>query len=272
MRWKLLAGGIFGGVSLAAIVVVAVVLLVVLAAVGGVVWFFVDDDPLLYYDARPATVDEGTLQETGYQRVNDTAFESEFTPIPEGKPIVVRTWATLYVDPGAERADGNASFDPANASMVSVFSTSALQLGPVAFHPLVYASDPGLLDASGGLIDELETWLPEDVASVTDVDVESTRDVELLGQETQMTTFTGELVLENDAGNDTVRVRMYLARTVKDGELVIVLGLGPPDERTGDEFASMVEGVEMGEWGAEPDVVVDEGAGNESAGRAVATP
>ncbi len=262
-----MASKLLAGVSLAVVVVVFVVLVVAAAVVGGFLWFFIDDDPLLYYDARPATVDGGTLETTGYERVNDTAFETEWKPIPMGKGIAVRTWSTLYVKPppgysGADGGSGPASvdgaFDPTNVSMVAVFSTSALQLGPVAFHPLVYASDPGLLDASGALIDRFETWLPSEVSEVTGLDIESSREATMLGTDTDVTTFTGELVLDGqDAGGPgTVEVRMYLARAVVDGELVIALGVGPPSERTTDEFERLIEGVEMGEWGAEPGVSV----------------
>lgn len=275
-----MASKLLAGASLAVVIVVFVALVVTVATIGGLLWFFIDDDPLLYYDARPATVDGGTLEATGYERVNDTAFETEWNPIPMGKGIAVRTWSTLYVKPppGYAGDDGgsgpgtvNGSFDPANVSMVALFSTSSLELGPVAFQPLVYASDPGLLDASGALIDRFETWLPSEVSEVTGVDVESSREATMLGTDTNITTFTGELVLDSrdTAGPGTVEVRMYLARAVVDGELVIALGVGPPNEQTTDEFETLVDGVEMGEWGAEPGTGATElgDRGDESPGR-----
>jgi hypothetical protein len=258
MTSKLLAG-----VGLAAVLVIVVVLMVTLAAIGGLVWFFIDDDPLLHYDARPATVDDGTLKATGYERVNATDFEMEFTPIPRGKGIAVRTWATLYVKlpPGVENDGGTAhgsspdSFDPSTVSMAALFSTSALKVGPVAFNPLVYAAHPGLLDASGELIDRFETWLPKEVTEVTGVDVESSRQVSMLDTDSELSTFTGELVMRNESTGEAeaVEVRMYLARAVVDGELVIALGVGAPDNETAEEFATLVEGVEMAAWGAEPE-------------------
>lgn len=259
MGWKkLLAGGFLGGVSLFAVGVVLVVLVVLVATVGGFWWLFLDDNPQLYYDARPAEVNDARLSGSGYERVGNTAFNVSVTPIPRSvKGVHLRTWATLYAkgpalsseDPGGEQGPDQ-SVDPADGSVVAVFSTSALQVGPVAFNPLVYASDPGLLDDSGVLIEKLEDYLPANVSEVTDVDVESSRDVEMLGQETQMTTFSGTLVLEEGS---EIRVRMYLARAVEDGELVIAMGIAPADGRSADEFAGLVRAIEMGDWDAEPD-------------------
>jgi hypothetical protein len=85
----------------------------------------------------------------------------------------------------------------------------------------------------------------------------------MLGQETKMTTFSETLILEADS---EVRVRMYLARAVRDGELVIAMGIAPADERSADEFAGLVRGIEMGDWDAEPDWTPpdpDEAPGND---------
>jgi hypothetical protein len=258
VKWKLLAGG----VGLGALLVVFLVVAVVIAAIGGIWWFVSDDSPLVYYDARPATVDEAGLAQTDYLAVNDTAFNLSYSPVPfVGRDVRVRSWVTVYakgVTPesvsgrGASAADVDASVGSiagANTSLVTVFSMSALELGPVAFNPVVYASDPGLLNESGVLVERAENWLPSNVTDVTNVDLRSSRPVRMLGQETQLTTFTGELVLSNDSRVD---VRLYLARVVHEGELVIVFGIAPQSEDDRDEFATLVENVRMGEWGTRP--------------------
>lgn len=282
MKWKLL----FGGVTLGVIVVVVVVILVVVAAIGGIWWFVTDERPLLYYDARPANVDANGLSDTGYQEINDTAFNISWSPIPlVGRDIRIRSWVTVYGkgetieavlnesgEEGSQAAMSNESVgtvDPEGDALVTVFSMSALQLGPIAFNPVVYAADPGLLNTSGVLIDHAETWLPQNVTNVSNVDVRSTREVTMLGQETKMTTFDGQLMLENESPID---VRIYLARTVKDGELVVALGIAPPDETSSAEFATLVESIEMGEWGTSPGWVPPdprEAARNESSRRMV---
>jgi hypothetical protein len=280
MNWKVVVGGLGLGVG----GVVLVVLVLVVAAIGGIWWFVTDDSPLLYYDARPALVDDVALAETGYVAVNDTAFNLSYAVIPfVGRDVRVRSWVSVYAG-GIDVPDGTATgsdgtttegdgtddggegpLDPrapvpgppavgvGNASFVTVFSMSALQAGPVALNPVVYATDPGLLDESGVLLDRAETYLPRDVTDVTNVDVRSSRDVRLLGRETELTTFTGELALADPTGETVgVEVDFYLARVVRDGELVVVLGVAP--QQGGDEtaFATLVEHVRMGEWGATP--------------------
>jgi hypothetical protein len=286
VNWKV----VLGGLGLGALGVVLVVVLVIAAAIGGIWWFVTDDAPLMYYDARPAVVDENALASAGYTAVNDTAFNATYQPVPfVGRDVRVRTWVTVYasgialpngtVAPAASgTVSGNAtarnatgipdsgttantSVDLANVSLVTVFSMSALKLGPVAFNPVVYATDPGLLDTSGVLIDRAETYLPRNVTDVSDVDVRSNRDVTMLGKETEMTTLSGELQFADGSGStdaatpagpESIAVRFYVARVVHEGELVVVFGVAPPNGDSEAAFATLVEGVRMGEWGTEP--------------------
>jgi len=283
VNWKVVLGGLGIGVVGA----VLLVLLVIAAAIGGVWWFVTDDAPLMYYDARPAVVDEATLAETEYRSINDTAFNVSYSPIPfVGRDVGVRTWVTVYAsgvrlpnvsagpaagsdDTAARNATtlpanattASASVDVANVSLVTVFSMSALKLGPVAFNPVVHATDPGLLDTSGVLIDRAETYLPRNVTGVSNVDVDSSRDVTMLGKETEMTTLSGELNFadgnastgESTPSNpDSVAVRFYVARVVHQGELVVVFGVSPLNQDNEAVFATLVEGIRMGDRDAEP--------------------
>lgn len=290
MNWKHVAAAL--GLGAGTAVVLALVLVV--AAVAGVWLFVTDDAPLMYYDARPAAVGEEALAESGYAAVNDTAFNVSYSPIPlVGRDVRVRTWATVYASgvtlpngsvapappsgnataapanatgnnaPTGVSADppnataANASVDVGNASLVTVFSMSALKLGPAAFNPVVYAADPGLLDTSGVLIDRAETYLPRNVSRVSNVDVRSSRGVTMLGKETEMTTLTGELYFADGTGStasgpDSLAVEFYVARAVHRGELVVVFGVAPPGGDSEAAFATLVEGVRMGDPDAEP--------------------
>ena len=284
VSWKV----VLGGLGLGVVAVVLLVVLVIAAAIGGVWWFVTDDAPLMYYDARPAVVGEDELATAGYTAVNDTAFNATYQPVPfVGRDVRVRTWVTVYASgialpngtvapaaagPGSgdatarneavqASATANASVDLANVSLVTVFSMSALKVGPVAFNPVVYATDPGLLDSSGVLIDRAETYLPRNVTDVSNVDVGSNREVTMLGKETEMTTLSGELQFADGsestdaatpAGPDSVAVRFYVARVVHEGELVVVFGVAPLNQDNEAAFAGLVEGVRMGEWGTKP--------------------
>jgi len=290
VSWKV----VLGGLGLGIVGVVLVVVAVIVAAIGGIWWFVTDDAPLMSYDARPAVVDETTLAETEYRAINDTAFNVSYQPVPfVGRDVRVRTWVTVYAsgvtlpngsvapaDTGAElgagpgsdaaatrnatalpaNATAGGSVDIANVSLVTVFSMSALQLGPVAFNPVVYATDPGLLDTSGVLLARAETYLPRNVTDVSNVDVRSNRDVTMLGTETEMTTLSGELNFADGesadastpAGPESIAVRFYVARVVHEGELVVVFGVAPVNQDSEASFARLVEGVRMGEWSTKP--------------------
>jgi len=283
VNWKVVIGGLGIGVG----GTILVVLLIVVAVVGGVWWFVTDDAPLAYYDARPAVVDEATLAETEYRAINDTAFNVSYAPIPfVERDVRARTWVTVYASgvrlPNSSTASaagsGNAavrnattlpanettagaSVDIANVSLVTVSSMTALKLGPVALNPVVHGTSPELLDASGVLIDRAETYLPRNVTDVSNVDVRSSRDVTMLGTETEMTTLSGELTFVDEnastdgsapGGPDSVAVRFYVARVVQRGELVVVFGVVPPNQDDEAAFASLVEGVRMGDRDTKP--------------------
>jgi hypothetical protein len=283
VNWKVVLGGLGIGVG----GTVLVVLLIIVAFVGGVWWFVTDDAPLAYYDARPAVVDEATLAETEYRAINDTAFNVSYAPIPFVKRDVrARTWVTVYASgvrlPNSSTASGtgsgnatvgnattlpangttaDASVDLANVSLVTVSSMSALKLGPVALNPVVHGTSPDLLDASGVLIDRAEAYLPRNVTDVSNVDVRSSRDVTMLGTETEMTTLSGELTFDDEnastdgstpGGLDSVAVQFYVARVVRQGELVVVFGVAPPNQDNEAAFATLVEGVRMGDRDAKP--------------------
>lgn len=204
--------------------------------------------PLLYYDARPAYVAEEGLSATDYRAVNTTDVNHSFKPFPLVE-IQARTWVSLYASGGVAEGE-NESIDLANSSVAGVFSMSAMQLGPISANPLVYASDPRVLDASGILIAEVQKYLPRNVTEVTDLSVESEQSVTMLDRETTMTTLNGTLVLSNES---TIDVRLYLARVVRDGELVVAFGIAPASKVDAREsFVTLAENVRLVEWGEGP--------------------
>ncbi|MFC6976852.1 DUF6517 family protein [Halomicroarcula sp. GCM10025709] len=247
MNWKRLA-----------IAVVVGFVLVVAAVIGGAWLFVTDDSPLLFYDARPATVEEPARSEAGYTPVNTTSFNVSYRPVPGiARNVSLRVWASTYVSgvsaatdqpPAATSASGDTTVDVANASVVTVFSMSSLELGPVAFNPLVYASDPGVLNQSGFLVDQGEAYLPSNVTNVTDLTVRSDRPVRMLGQDTQLTRLGGSVAVSPTS--DPVNVTVYVARVTHEGNVVIVVGVAPISGDTGEEFATLVEGVRHWERGA----------------------
>jgi hypothetical protein len=118
---------------------------------------------------------------------------------------------------------------------------SSLELGPVAFNPLVYASDPGVLDQSGFFIDQGESYLPANVTNVTDLSVQSDRPVTMLGKDTQMTRLSGSLTVSPDA--EPVNVTVYVARVTHGGNLVMMVGIAPVSGDVSDEFVTLAGSV-----------------------------
>lgn len=241
-------------ILLGTLVVVAVV--VVAGCVGGVVWVAVDDSPLVTYGASPAAVDDGGLERTGYREVHstDVYLNQSLAPlILVDRDVSLRTWVSVYAkgvdlpeggsgggdgNP-AGRSPGNTTLDPAEGSVVTLFSMSAMELGPVAANPLVHGTSPELLGGSGVVVDYLEGWVP---GEFTDVTVESTDRVRMLDRDTRATELSATVTGAD--GGTGANVTLYLARVTHEGDLVILLGVYPastPD--TAGEFRTLVEHV-----------------------------
>jgi hypothetical protein len=243
MNWKLLGLAIVVGF-----------VLVIATVIGGGWLFLTDDSPLLFYDSRPATIEEPGRSDAGYAALNTSSFNVSYSPIPGvNRNLTLRVRASTYVSglptPDAQQATAtgpgptgaNGTVDVANASVVTVFSMSALELGPVAVNPLVYGSDPGVLDQSGFLIDQGESYLPSNVTNVTDLTVRSERPVRMLGTDTRMTRLSGSVTVSPAA--DPVNVTVYVARVTHEGDLVIIVGIAPVSGDASDEFATLAEHV-----------------------------
>ncbi|MFC7078638.1 DUF6517 family protein [Haloarcula halophila] len=242
MNWKLL----FLGIAVGFLVVIATVF------VGG--WLVVtDDSPLLFYDSRPATVEEPAVSEAGYTSLNTTSFNASYSPVPGvGRNVSLRVWVSTYVTglstenqtagpPSETPTSGNATVDVANTSVVTVVSMSSLELGPVAFNPLVYGSDPRVLNQSGFFIDQGEAYLPSNVTNVTDLTVRSDSPVRMVGQDTQMSRLGGSVVASPEA--DPVNVTVYVARVIHEGDLVMLVGVTPASGDASEEFGGLAEHV-----------------------------
>lgn len=134
------------------------------------------------------------------------------------------------------------TIDAGNVSIAMVMTSSAMQLGPVAFNPVVYASDPGVLEYSGLVVDALErraNW------TVTDVRIRSTARVSMPGRETEMTEFRGTMTSEGSG--EEARVTVHLARVVHEGDLVIAVAVSPDPATAEARFVAFLDHLDHGE-------------------------
>lgn len=252
-------GGVKGRIVLGTLALVAFV--VVAGCVGGTAWFVLDDSPLVTYGASPATVDEEGLDATGYREVNSTRITVDQSLAPLiliDRDVRLRTWVSVYArgvdlpangtDGGGgsapdggqvDRSAGNPTLDPSEASVVTAFSMSSMEAGPVAFNPVVHATSPALVGESGVVIDYLEGWVP---GNFTDVTVENSDRVRMLDRNTSVTTLSATVT--DGGGGTAANVSIHLTRVTHEGNLVILVGVYPesrPD--TGTEFRTLVEHV-----------------------------
>lgn len=243
---------------------VAVALVVVVAGCfGGTLWLAFDDDPLVTYGAKPATVDGAGLAATDYREVATSDFyvtQSLAPLIVVDRDVRLRTHVAVYASgadlptsgtgpgaaepaaPGNDRSPADTTIDVSDASVVTAISMSAMKLGPLEANPAVHATSPRLLGGSGFVVDYVEGWVP---GNVTDVRVENSDRVEVLGKNTRVTTLSARL-REDD--RSTVDVTMYLTRVTHQGDLVLLLGVYPQsDPDSGTTFLALVEHLEHGD-------------------------
>lgn len=182
-------------------------------------------------DSAPAEVSPAGLSATGYVELNstDVTVAPPLPLVPPDRGVRVQAWVAVYGKglPGAD-GDPTTAVEPASspaaleeASVVTVVSMSALESGPVALNPLVYATEPRLLTSVAPLLTFAEFWL---TGNLVDLTVTGSDPVTVLGQETSVTRLAGRL--ETPTG-ESVDVSLSLVSVVHEGDLVVVLGVLP---------------------------------------------
>lgn len=186
-------------------------------------------------ESAPVDVSRAGLDATGFTELNRTEVlvRPPVPLVPRDRTVQVRAWVVVYGTGFPDAPDGApptaadsvprpvAAGDPGDAAVVTVASMSALEAGPVALNPLVYATDPRLLSSVGPLVEFAEFWLAGDLVDLT---VEGSDEIPVLGRETSVTRLGGRLVAPTGESAD---VRLSLVSVVHDGDLVVALGVFP---------------------------------------------
>jgi hypothetical protein len=186
-------------------------------------------------ESAPVEVSPAGLTATGYAELNrtDVLVRPPLPLVPHDRTVQVRAWVAVYGTGFPDAPDGASSTaadsvprpvaagDSEDAAVVTVASVSALEAGPVALNPLVYATDPRLLSSVGPLVEFAEFWLAGDLVDLT---VEESEQIRVLGRETSVSRLGGRLVAPT---GESVDVRLSLVSVVHDGDLVVAVGVFP---------------------------------------------
>lgn len=198
-------------------------------------------------EADPAAITAEGLASTDYVELNRTAAVLR-PPLPlVGELVGFRAWVAGYATltpSGGENAavsgDQRPELDVANTSLVLLVSTSAVERGPVALNPIVYAADPALLERTGVLVDVAEPFLPGELVDLT---VEGSDPVTMLGSETTVTRLSGRVVGQ---GGESASVSVAVTRVVHEGDVVVMVGITPADEDAAADLRTLAPHVVHG--------------------------
>lgn len=210
--------------------------------------------------ADPAAVSQAGLDASTYVELNRTSLVVDLRTPVVSVPLSLETHVAAYADAegldaatrerfdtdgsGADAGDGddgptgadgpeNVSIDVSNTSLLLVTSMSAVERGPVALNPLVYAADPAILSRASVLVEFAEFFLAGDLVDLT---VEGSEPVTVLDRETQVVTLGGRLV--TPTGED-VAVSLAVTRVVHEGDVVVLVAVAPAADSPAGDVAEL---------------------------------
>lgn len=196
-----------GGVALLVVVLSLLIVLLVPASLLSLVY-----SPSAEFAAQPATVDQGTVDEYGYEEVTSESFEvtEPVQVLGQTKSIVTTNHRENYERTVAVQNE------QLNSAIFTVVSTPAIEVGNSPMNPIAEMSHKQILsefssDLEGGY---------EGLRNVTKV---TEREGVLLGEQTTISQFETTV----DANGETVAVSLYVGTVRSDGDIVVVVGGHP---------------------------------------------
>lgn len=200
-RQKILRGG-------ALVAVVGILLLAALVPTG-LLGLAVDDTAT--FEAAPATPDDTTVSEAGYelQTADEVTVEQQISPGGQDRTIVVNNQRRTY-----ERAIEvqNRTFD---AGVFVTLSTPAISVAGNPQNPVAGMSDRDLLQRFGNQLTEGSESLAFERVG--------TREAVMLGESTEV----GEFRTTVTVSDERQEVAVYVTRVRSQGDIVVAVGVHP---------------------------------------------
>jgi predicted small lipoprotein YifL len=181
---------------------VAVAVLVALAGCG-----MLTGD--LSFSASPATVDDATLEDTGYEEANVSEQEvtREFSAAGQSRNVTVTNHVAMY-----ERSVDVPVVGEQRAAVFGAFATPEVSVLGQSFNPVEDYSNR-----------ELAALAQDQYSGLTVGDEVGTRSVTVLGESANVTKFDGEASI----GSSTVDVYVHVTKVKHDGDYVVGVAIHP---------------------------------------------
>jgi predicted small lipoprotein YifL len=176
----------------------------------------------LSYSASPATVDDPTLEDTGYEEANVTEQEvtREFSAAGQTRNVTVTNHVAMY-----ERSVDVPVVGQQRAAVFGAFATPQVDVLGESFNPVDDYSDR-----------ELAALAQQQYSGLTVGDAVGTRNVSVLGEPANVTKFDGQASI----GGSTIDVYVHVTKVKHDGDFVVAVAIYPQamddEQETVDEL------------------------------------
>jgi len=216
----------------------AILLCVALLATTGCLGFITGDEPLRFV-ASNASVSQDALDETGYVSQESQVIYDNRTIEVSGqeRQLIIRAHSASYArvdDITVNSSEVEAGETPdasdveANSSAFILVSTPGAEVAGQQLNPLAAASNQQLVERLGSRVGGLENLEREETSEVT-----------MLGEETNLTTFSAE---SQDADGQDVTV--HLATASHEDDVVIAMAVHPVTMDEREDVETLAEAVE----------------------------
>jgi hypothetical protein len=183
------------------------------------------------FSASKATVSDDALESTEYEesRVTSNEVERSFSGGGQSKNVTVTNWVAMYERSVDLPLGGNQ-----RAAVFSAFSTPEVSVLSQSFNPVEKYSNRDLAELAQKQYD-----------SLTIGDAAGTRNVQMLGQSTEVTKFEGQATLQ---GGETIDVYVHVTKVNHEGDYVVAVGIYPQKlDGEQEKVDTLLNGVEHNE-------------------------
>ncbi|WP_049970971.1 DUF6517 family protein [Haladaptatus cibarius] len=199
-------------------------LVAVLVLTSGCLGFILGDT--LSYSANKATVGDNALSETSYDKANEEQLNTErsFEVAGESRDVEVTNWITQY-----EKSVGVSGVGEGTVATFTVLSSPRFELAGESVNPLARYNNRQLVQkfVSG-------------YGNVRNIQETDTRNVTMLGSETEVSTFTGTA----QSNGASVEVNIHVTKVEHGDDIVVVMAVHPKQLDESDNVSRLIEGVE----------------------------
>ncbi|MFD1587620.1 DUF6517 family protein [Halorientalis brevis] len=215
--------------------------LITLLALSGCVGFITGES--LVFEASPAAVSNSSAAESGFtlQQYNETNLNQTVAVFGVEREISLSFHQAIY----AKRLPGNLTREDVDRStlskepqpnqslqptVVTVVSVPDAQVFGQSVNPLVQLPNDELVERFGGGSD----------GSVSNLEQESERSVQMLGSEPTLTVFNGTTQSENGQ----MASRISVVKTAHEGDVVVLISVQPQDNADDDALDAFIADME----------------------------